>query len=34
MSMFPPQTDGGTIECSPGSGGATPIVPGNGRTAG
>lgn len=30
MSMFPPHRLGGTIECSPGSAGATPIVPGNG----
>ena len=28
--MFPPQRDGGTIECDPGSAGATPSVPGNG----
>ena len=31
MSRFPPQSDGGTIECCPGSRGATPMVPGNGR---
>ena len=30
MSRLPPQSDGGTIECSPGSARATPIVPGNG----
>ena len=30
MSMFPPHREGGTIECGPGSGGATPIVPGKG----
>ena len=29
--MFPPKRDGGTIECSPGSGIATPSVPGKGR---
>src|SRR5579884_559794 len=31
VSMFPPKRDGGTIECAPGSSGATPSVPGNGR---
>ena len=31
VSRLPPQRDGGTIECSPGSAGATPMVPGNGR---
>jgi hypothetical protein len=30
VSMLPPQRVGGTIECSPGWAGATPIVPGNG----
>ena len=30
MSRLPPQLDGGTIECCPGSGRATPIVPGKG----
>ena len=31
VSRLPPQRDGGTIECAPGSGRATPSVPGNGR---
>ena len=30
MSMLPPTRRGGTIECRPGSAGASPIVPQNG----